>query len=166
MHFTAESAKDAEVQCFKLLKIKRVVSHREHRDTESIMQLNYLSSKIIQAAINVHKELGPGLLESVYQVCMIIEFKYMGITVKSEVPLPIFYRGQRVHKEGFRLDLLVENTIIIELKSVEKVQDVHKKQLLTYLRLAKKPLGLLINFNQAMLKDGITRIINTPHDSI
>ena len=144
----------------------KIVSHRAHRDTESVMQLNYLSSQIIQAAINVHKELGPGLLESVYQVCMVIELGNMVIKVLSEVPLPIFYRGQRVHKEGFRLDLLVEDTVIVEIKSVENVQDVHKKQLLTYLRLAKKPLGLLINFNQALLKDGITRIINTPHESI
>ena len=126
------------------------------------MKLNDLSSKVIQAAINVHKELGPGLLESVYQVCMVIELKALGIGIESEVPLPIYYRGQRVHEEGFRMDLLVENKIIVELKSVEKVKNVHKKQLLTYLRLAKKPLGLLINFNEALLKDGITRIINTP----
>jgi GxxExxY protein len=125
------------------------------------MELNQLSSKIIKAAINVHKKLGPGLLESVYQSCMVFELRYMSIKVQSEVPLPIFYRGQRVHEEGFRLDLLVEDKIIVELKSVEKVKDLHKKQLLTYLRLAKKPLGLLINFNEVMLKDGITRIINT-----
>ncbi len=93
---------------------------------------------------------------------MVIELRYMGIKVRYEVPLPIFYRGQRVHDEGFRLDILVEDTIIVELKSVEKVQEVHKKQLLTYLRLAKKPLGLLINFNEVLLKDGITRIINAP----
>ena len=86
----------------------------------------------------------------------------MGTNVQSEVPLPIFYRGEKVHEEGFRLDLLVEDTIIVELKSVEKVQDIHKKQLLTYLRLANKPLGLLINFNETLLKDGITRIINAP----
>lgn len=126
------------------------------------MELNDLSSQIIRAAIHVHKELGPGLLESVYQSCMVIELEAMGLTVQPEVPLPIFYRGQRVHEEGFRLDLLVEDTIIVELKSVERVQDVHKKQLLTYLRLADKPLGLLINFNEALLKDGITRIINSP----
>lgn len=131
-----------------------------------MMKLNYVSSKVIQAAINVHKELGPGLLESVYQVCMVIELKTLGIGIESEVPLPIYYRGQRVHEEGFRMDLLVENKIIVELKSVEKVKNVHKKQLLTYLRLARKPLGLLINFNEALLKDGITRIIDTPHDSI
>ena len=126
------------------------------------MDINQLSSQIIKAAINVHKELGPGLLESVYQACMIIELKRMGIEVQSEVPLPIFYRGQSVHEEGFRLDLLVEDTIIVELKSVEEVKPVHKKQLLTYLRLAKKQLGLLINFNKVLLKDGISRVINTP----
>ena len=126
------------------------------------MELNQLSSQIIKAAIKIHKELGPGLLESVYQSCIVIEFRYMGINVQSEVPLPIFYRGEKVHEEGFRLDLLVEDTIIVELKSVEKIQAVHKKQLLTYLRLANKPLGLLINFNETLLKDGITRIINAP----
>ena len=126
------------------------------------MELNQLSSQIIKAAITVHKELGPGLLESVCQACMVIELRFMDMKVESEVPLPVFYRGQRINEEGFRLDLLVEDTIIVELKSVEKVQPVHKKQLLTYLRIAKKPLGLLINFNEAMLKDGITRIINAP----
>jgi len=126
------------------------------------MELNRLSSQIIKAAINVHKDLGPGLLESVYQSCMIVELKDLNITVQAEVPLPIFYRGQKVSEEGFRLDLLVEDIVVVELKSVEKVQNLHKKQLLTYLRLAKKPLGLLINFNEVLLKDGITRIINEP----
>ena len=127
------------------------------------MELNRLSSLIIKAAIKVHKELGPGLLESVYQSCMIIEMNEMGISVQSEVPVTIFYNRHKVHDEGFKIDLLVNDTIIVELKSVEKVRDVHKKQLLTYLRLSKKPLGLLINFNEVMLKDGITRIINTTY---
>ena len=126
------------------------------------MKLNQLSSQIIKAAINVHKKIGPGLLESVYQSCMGIELKHMGIKVVPEVPLPVLYRGQEVHKEGYRIDLLVEDTVIVELKSVEKVKDVHKKQLLTYLRLAQKPLGLLLNFNEVVFKDGICRIINTP----
>ena len=129
------------------------------------MQLNYLSSQVIQAAIHVHRELGPGLLESVYQKCKVLELENMKVTVRTEVPLPIYYQGQRVHKEGFRLELLVENTIIVEIKSVEKIQDLHKKQSLTYLRLAKKPLGLLINFNKALLKEGISRIINTPNEA-
>ena len=125
------------------------------------MEMNELSSKIIRAALNVHKELGPGLMESVYSACMQIELRSMGIEVRSEVPLPVIYRGQRVSEEGFRLDLLVEDEVVVELKSVETVQPVHKKQLLTYLKLAKKPLGLLINFNEPLLKDGITRIINS-----
>ena len=124
------------------------------------LELNQLSSKVIVAAINVHKELGPGLLESVYGACMAIELKEMALKVESEVSLPVFYRGQKVSEEGFRLDLVIEDRIIVELKSAEKVQPVHKKQLLTYLRLAKKPLGLLINFNEPLLKNGITRIIN------
>ena len=126
------------------------------------MQLNFISSHIIQAAIQVHKELGPGLLESVYQECMVLELTSMEMEVRSEVQLPVYYRKKRIHTEGFRLDLLIEDTVIVEVKSVERIQDLHKKQLLTYLRMAKKPLGLLINFNQTLLKEGITRIINAP----
>jgi GxxExxY protein len=126
------------------------------------MDFNQLTSQIIQAAIVVHKELGPGLLESVYQACITIELERMGIDFKAEASLPISYRGKKLDKQVFRLDLVVEDTVIVELKSVEKVEPVHKKQLLTYLRLAQKPLGLLINFNEPLLKDGITRIINTP----
>jgi GxxExxY protein len=126
------------------------------------MDLNRLSSQIIKAAITVHKELGPGLLESVYHACMIIELSNMGIKAQSEVMLPVVYRGQKVNGQEFRLDLLVDDEIIVELKSVAKVEPVHKKQLLTYLRLAGKQLGLLINFNEPLLRDGITRIINRP----
>lgn len=124
------------------------------------MELRELSSRIINSAINVHKELGPGLLESVYQSCMVIDLRNSGIRVESEVALPVHYLGQKVDDQGFRLDLLVEDTVVVELKSVEKVQPVHKKQLLTYLRLARKPLGLLINFNEELLVSGITRIVN------
>lgn len=121
--------------------------------------LNHISSQIIKAAINVHKELGPGLLESVYQTCLAIELKELALDTRLEVPLPIVYKGKRLTQE-FRLDFLVEDKIIVELKSVKNVQDVHKKQLLSYLRLAGKPLGLLINFNTSLLKHGIHRIIN------
>jgi GxxExxY protein len=126
------------------------------------MDLNRLSSQILKAAITVHKELGPGLLESVYQACMVIELEGMGLKVESQVPCPISQRGHQITDQGFRLDLLVEDTVIVELKSVEKVEPVHKKQLLTYLRLANKPLRLLINSNEPLLRDGITRIINAP----
>lgn len=128
------------------------------------MDLNHLSSLILKAAINVHKELGPGLLESVYQRCMVIDLENAGLGVQSEVPVPIFFQDRKIHDDGFRIDLLVNDTIVVELKSVSQVQDVHKKQLLTYLRLAKKPLGLLINFNEVLLKNGITRIINNQPD--
>ena len=105
--------------------------------------------------------IGAWPFESVYTTCLGIELQNMDLEVRSEVPLPVVYRGQNVTEEGFRLDLLVEDQVIVELKSVEKIQPIHQKQLLTYLRLANKPLGLLINFNETLLKDGITRIINT-----
>ena len=128
-----------------------------------MINLDNLSSKVIKAAINVHNELGPGLLESVYQSCMFIELGMMGIRVQKEVPVRISYRG-RALDEPFRLDLLVEDHIIIELKSIQEIMPVHRKQLLTYLRLARKPLGLLINFNVPLLKEGIVRIINSPQN--
>jgi GxxExxY protein len=124
------------------------------------MQLNFISSQIIQAAINVHKELGPGLLESIYQQCMLIELEKLGIKAKSEVEVPVSYFGHTIAGLGYRLDLLVEDAVIVEIKSVGRIKDVHKKQLLTYLRLMKKQLGLLINFNVYLLKEGICRIAN------
>ena len=130
------------------------------------MELNFITSKIIAAAINVHKELGPGLLETVYQSCLGIEMKNNDMKVETEVELPVFYRGQRVKDAVFRLDFLINDIIIVELKSVENIKAVHKKQLLTYLRLANKPLGLLINFNVPVLKDGISRIINNRYETI
>ena len=84
----------------------------------------------------------------------------MGLNVKTEVPIPVMFRGRKITDHGFRIDLIVEDTLIVELKSVDQVKDIHKKQLLTYLKLTRKPLGLLINFNETLLKDGITRIIN------
>ncbi len=105
------------------------------------MELNEITSEIINAAITVHKEIGSGLLESVYQSCMIIEIINRGLHIESEVSVPVIYNGIKVSKDGFRLDLLVEGLVVVELKSVEKIQPVHKKQLLSYLRLAHKPLG-------------------------
>lgn len=121
-----------------------------HKDIK--MDINQLSSQIIKAAIKVHKELGPGLLESVYQACMIIELERMGIKVQSEVPIPIFYQGLSIQKEGFRLDLLVNDSVIVELKSVEEVKSVHKKQLSTYLRLADKKTRTTYKFQQSFAK--------------
>lgn len=104
-------------------------------------ELDKLSSHVIKAAINVHKELGPGLLESIYQSSMVIELGFMGFKVESEVPLQVSYRGRNILDGGLRLDLPVEDTIVVELKSVEKIQPVHKKQLMTYIKLANKPWG-------------------------
>lgn len=138
------------------------MSLTEHTEITEIksMELNEISAAVIKAAIKVHTELGPGLLESVYQACMEIELKKMGIRVEAEKPVKIIYDGQEITREGFRIDLLVEDRLIVELKSVEEVGDVYKKQLLTYLKLARKPLGLLINFNVKLLKEGLTRIAN------
>jgi len=127
------------------------------------MKRNTLSGIIIEAAIFVHRELGPGLLESVYQSCLSKELELRGIECRAEVPVPVRYRGEKIPGEGFRLDLLIENQIVVELKAVEKVQPIHLKQLLTYLKLADKPLGLLINFNEFLLKNGITRVANSAH---
>jgi len=128
--------------------------------------LNLLTSRIIEAAINVHTELGPGLLESVYSAAMVVELDLMGIDAKSEISVPVYYRGNKISDEGFRMDLLVEDTIIVELKSVDIIKPIHKKQLLTYLKLSHKPLGLLINFNNRLLKDGIVRIANSPQGDV
>jgi len=111
--------------------------------------------------MKVHSELGPGLLESVYQECLYIELKDMGLHVQKEVLVPVIYKGREITREGFRIDLLIEDTVVVELKSIEEVKPVHKKQLLTYLRLTHKQVGLLINFNEVMLKKGIFRNVNS-----
>ena len=118
-----------------------------------------LSRAIIGATIEVHRELGPGLLESVYEACLIAELKNRGYRVESQIALPLYYKGEKLDKE-FRIDLLVEDMIVVELKAVEELKDIHDVQLLTYLKLANKKLGLLINFNVPVLKDGIHRKIN------
>jgi GxxExxY protein len=123
------------------------------------MDYNKLTQKIIAAAIEVHKELGPGLLESVYEYCMVEELINMGLNVKSQVKLPIIYKGKTLNKE-FYIDLLIEDKIVIELKAVEIILPVHEVQLVTYLKLADKRLGLLINFNVPLLKEGIRRRVN------
>ena len=123
------------------------------------MHENEIAKTIINAAMTVHKRLGPGLLESVYEKTLAYELIKRGLEVKIQVPVPIRYDGM-VFEDAFRADLIVEGKVIVEKKSVETVQPVHKKQLLTYLRLADKRLGLLINFGGALLKDGISRVVN------
>ena len=125
----------------------------------SEFEYNHLSGLIINSAIEVHKELGPGLLESVYECCLLDELNRNGLYTERQVKLPVFYKGSKLDKEFF-IDILVEDKIILELKSVETILPIHEFQLLTYLKLSGKKLGLLINFNVPLLKDGIRRKIN------
>lgn len=123
------------------------------------MTHNEISSQIIKAAIAVHRALGPGLLESVYQVCLLAELKSMGLQVEDQVAVPIVYRGERLAHD-LRIDLLVEERVIVEIKAVEELHPIHTAQLLTYLKLTNKKLGLLINFNTVKLVDGLERVMN------
>ena len=120
---------------------------------------NEIAKEIVDAAFQIHTETGPGLLESVYETILTDELERRGLRVERQKPIPIIYKG-RTYNEGFRADLVVNGKVIIELKSVEKVKDVHKKQLLTYLKLTGMKLGLLINFGDGLIKNGITRVVN------
>lgn len=123
------------------------------------MTENELSYQIIGAAMELHKTLGPGLLESVYETTLAYDLKELGLEIKTQVPMPLVYK-EVIQDIGYRIDLLVENKVIVEIKSVENLASVHFAQTLTYLRLADKKLALLINFNTKLLKDGIHRIVN------
>jgi GxxExxY protein len=120
---------------------------------------NEVAKQIVDAAYRVHTSLGPGLLESAYEAVLAYELEKRGLRTVRQQAVPIIYQGTRIEM-GFRADLIVEDNVIVEIKSVEAIAPVHKKQLLTHLRLADKRLGLLINFNVALIKDGITRIAN------
>lgn len=119
-----------------------------------------LTSRVIKCAIEVHRTLGPGLLESAYRECLEYELNLCGMWVTKEKPMPIIYKEVKLD-HGYRMDLLVEDKLVIELKTVEFLTDVHFAQILTYLRLGNYPIGLLINFDVKLLKDGIKRVINT-----
>ncbi len=123
------------------------------------MDMNFISGQIVDAALRVHKGLGPGLLESVYEVVLADELTRKGLHVRRQVPIPIHFEG-RQFEEGYRADILVEDVIIVEIKSIEQLARVHKKQLLTHLRLGGKELGLLINFGGEFLKGNIERLVN------
>jgi len=122
-------------------------------------ELNELGSTILDASIEVHKQLGPGLLESVYELSLYKEVVYRNILVQRQVPIPVYYKGEDLNAE-FKIDLLVANEIVVELKAVEIILPVHKAQILTYLRLSEKKLGYLINFNVPKLIDGFKRVVN------
>jgi GxxExxY protein len=123
------------------------------------MTENAITKEVVDAAFRIHTALGPGLLESVYDTVLAYELGRRGLRTVRQQPIPVVYEGVRIDT-GFRADLIVEDKVIVEVKSVELLAPVHKKQLLTYLRLADKRLGLLLNFQVALIKDGITRIVN------
>ena len=126
---------------------------------QSRVNLNELTSQVIGACIEVHRELGPGLLESAYEECLCYELARRGIQFTRQQPLPVVYKGVRLDC-GYQLDVLVENSLILELKSIDKLHPIHDAQLLTYLKLANLSLGLLFNFNVQVLRQGIRRIVN------
>jgi len=120
------------------------------------MEINQITEKIIGCAIEVHKLLVPGLLESAYEECMVFELKNAGLTVERQKPVPVIYKEIKLDC-GYRIDILVENTVVIELKTVDAFNPVHEAQILTYMKFAEKRIGLLINFNVTLLKNGLKR---------
>jgi len=135
------------------------MQYSRYHDAAAKEKANDLSNEVIGAAIEVHKELGPGLLESAYEECLCHELMLRGITSERQVPLAVEYKGLKLDC-GYRIDLLVSDLIVIELKSVSKIEPIHEAQLLTYLRFKGAWLGMVINFNVALLKNGIKRIVN------
>jgi len=123
------------------------------------MDINQISGKVIEAAMRVHSALGPGLLESAYEACLLHELRKREFKVLSQVTLPLHYDGLAIDA-GYRIDIMVESSIIVELKAVEKILPIHEAQLISYLKLSNKKLGILINFNVVHLKNGIKRMAN------
>jgi GxxExxY protein len=147
------------VNNFLSFKISAFFASRAQRAVEKYMELNILSSRIIGAAIEVHKTLGPGLLESTYEECLSYELGLQGIKYDRQVNFPVKYKGKELDC-GYRIDILVEHLIILELKAVEAIVPIHKAQLLTYLKISDLKLGFLLNFNVPVMKKGIHRMVN------
>lgn len=127
------------------------------------MTENEIGTIVVDSAVRLHRDLGPGLFESVYEAVLLHELRQKGLSTERQVPISIVYQGIRFD-EGFRADIVVEDKVILELKSISEVNDAHKKQLLTYLRLTGMKLGYLLNFGEALMKNGITRIVNGTMD--
>ena len=126
---------------------------------KEIMSENEIAKIIVNTSYDIHVQLGPGLLESVYEEILSYELQNQGLKVERQKPIPVYWKGNKMDI-GFRADLIVENKVVVEIKSVELIAPVHPKQLLTYLKITGLKLGLLINFNEKLIKDGITRIVN------
>jgi GxxExxY protein len=139
--------------------VKELFTTEDTEDTEETMEMNSISGAVVDGAMKVHSVLGPGLLESAYRACLAHGLRKRGINVQVEVPLPLFYDGLQL-EVGYRMDLVVGDSIIVETKAISKILPVHQAQLLSYLKLSDKRVGLLINFHVRRLKDGITRMVN------
>jgi GxxExxY protein len=124
-------------------------------------EIEKLATAVVDAAFEVHSELGPGLLETAYEACLAHELQLRGITHQRQLPVPLNYKGKLI-EVGFRADVVVENKLLVELKAVEHLAPIHKAQVVTYLKLLHLPLGLLINFNEVLIKNGIHRVLNLP----
>ena len=137
--------------------------HRGHRETirgpEGALEINDVTGEVVGGAIAVHSQLGPGLLERAYKACLAYELRKRGLTILTEVELPVVYDGIRIEL-GYRMDFVVEGSVVVEVKAVSKLAPVHQAQLLSYLKLGDYRVGLLINFHSARLKDGIRRMMN------
>lgn len=127
-------------------------------------RLDLITRRIIGAAIEVHRRLGPGLLESAYETCLAFELRQLGFKIEQQKPLPVVYKDVKLDC-GYRLDLVVEDSVVVEVKAVERLAPIHDAQLLSYLRLSQKKVGLLINFHVRVLKNGLKRIVNDFPDS-
>lgn len=123
------------------------------------VRINSITEKVIGCAIEVHRAIGPGLLESAYEECLCYELKEQGLNFKRQVPLPVVYKGVKLDC-GYVLDIIVEDLVILEIKAVERVMPIHEAQLLSYLRMLDKRIGLILNFNMPIMKNGIKRIVN------
>jgi len=146
-------------------KVHLTAKNAEIAEMNEKEELDNITETVIDIAIGVHRTLGPGLLESAYERCMVFDLAQTGLKVEQQKPLPIVYRGMKLEC-GYRLDLLIEEKVIVEVKAIEKLLPIHKAQLLSYLKLSGCKVGLLINFNVKMLKDGIQRVVNNFPESL
>lgn len=136
-----------------------IITHHRGTENTEVLSDDQLTGEIVGSAIEVHRRLGPGLLESAYEECLVFELMERGLQIERQLDLPIHYKGSRLNA-GYRIDLLVNKQVVVELKSVRKLEPIHEAQLLTYLRLAEKRYGLLLNFNVPVMKQGIRRLLN------
>jgi GxxExxY protein len=159
-YFTAETRSSFTAETYSILPQRRGgVAVFEKNFNMEYNPINAITGQVLDASVAVHKIMGPGLLESVYELCLMKELQLRGLNVQRQVPIPLIYKGYELSKE-YVIDLLVENDIILEIKAVETLLPIHEAQLISYLKLADKKVGLLINFNVPILKNGFKRFVN------